>query len=87
MRQPRGLSVAGFAGWRLRSCARAASRSVWGEIAPAALAAKGIRYPDRAALNLTRKRLSQTMAEWGKRGLVRSVGTGKEGSRSCETQC
>ena len=51
------------------------------EIALAALAAKGIRYPDRHAVKLTRKRLSQTMAEWGKRGLVRCVGSGKAGKR------
>lgn len=34
-------------------------------MAKAAQAAKGIRCPDRHALKLTRKRLSQMMAGWG----------------------
>lgn len=51
------------------------------EIVIRALAVKGIRYPDKHAIKLSRKRLSQVMAGWGKRGVVRAVGEGKAGKR------
>ena len=47
------------------------------EIAIRALAVKGIRYPDRHAMKLTRLRLHQAMILSRERGIVRSVGEGK----------
>lgn len=51
------------------------------EISIRALAVKGVTLPDIRTLKAVRKRLAQTMAIWGKRGLVVKVGTGKEGRR------
>jgi hypothetical protein len=51
-------------------------------IAAAALAAKGIKLPDRRTMRLTRLRLQQLFSTWGKRGLVVSVGSGKRTLRA-----
>ncbi len=52
------------------------------EVCLRALAAKGVTLPDIRTLRLTRKRLAQTFADWGKRGIVEKVGAGKEGRRT-----
>lgn len=51
------------------------------EVAAAALATKGIAEPDRDAMHLTRKRVQQAFVRFGHRGVVRSVGRGREGRR------
>jgi hypothetical protein len=48
-----------------------------GEMAIAALAAKGERFPDRRTRRITRTVLRYAMNRFAARGLVRSVGTGK----------
>ena len=50
-------------------------------IAVRALALKGVAPSDRQAMKLTRKRVQQAFARFGKRGVVRSVGTGRDGKR------
>jgi len=47
------------------------------EMALAALKAKGVRYPDRRTMRITRTRLRDTFARLEARGMVRTVGTGK----------
>ena len=47
-----------------------------------ALAVKGVSLPDMWTLMLTRKRLAQTSAERGRRGIVKKLGTGKGGKRA-----
>lgn len=51
------------------------------EIAVRALALKGVTEPDRQAMKLTRKRVQQAFARFGARGVVRSVGHGRDGKR------
>ena len=51
------------------------------EIAIRALASKGMRYPDRRAMKLTRLRLHQAFIKFRERGIVRTVGTGKAGKQ------
>jgi hypothetical protein len=50
-------------------------------IAVRALALKSVTPPDRQAMKLTRKRVQQAFARFAKRGVVRSVGHGREGKR------
>jgi hypothetical protein len=47
------------------------------EMALAALKAKGVRYPDRRTMRITRTRLRDTFARLEARGMARTVGTGK----------
>jgi hypothetical protein len=50
-------------------------------IAVRALAAKGIALPDPRAMRWTRLRLQQVMARWQAKGVVRTVGSGRETRR------
>ena len=50
-------------------------------IAVRALATKGITLPDKRAMKLTRLRLQQAFVKLGRRGVVRSVGDGRERMR------
>ena len=50
-------------------------------IAARALAAKGVALPDPHTMKRTRVRLQQIMVVWARRGMVRSVGSGREGMR------
>jgi hypothetical protein len=52
-----------------------------GEMAIAALAAKGVRFPDRRIRRITRTRLRGALNRFEARGLVRSVGTGNRTRR------
>lgn len=51
------------------------------EIAVKALARKGVPLPDRRAMKLTRLRVAQLFVEWQRRGVVQSVGEGRETRR------
>ena len=50
-------------------------------IAARALAMKGCSLPDRRMMKRTRTLVSQTMAKWAERGLVVTVGKGKDTRR------
>ena len=51
-------------------------------IAARALAMKGCTLPDPRTMKRTRTLVSQTMAKWGERGLVVTVGRGKDTRRA-----
>lgn len=46
------------------------------EMALAALKAKGVRFPDRRTMRITRPQLQDTFARLEARGMARTVGTG-----------
>jgi len=52
------------------------------EMALAALKAKGVRFPDRRTMRITRTRLRDTFARLEARGMARTVGTGKATRRA-----
>ena len=52
------------------------------EMALAALKAKGVRYPDRRTMRITRTRLRDTFAKLEARGMAQTVGTGKATKRA-----
>ena len=47
-----------------------------------ALAMKGCTLPDRRTVKRTRTLVSQTMAKWAQRGLIVTVGRGKQTCRA-----
>jgi hypothetical protein len=52
------------------------------EMALAALKAKGVRFPDRRTMRITRTRLRDTFARLEARGMARTVGTGRATRRA-----
>jgi hypothetical protein len=48
----------------------------------AALKAKGVRFPDRRTMRITRTRLRDTFARLEARGMARTVGAGKATRRA-----
>ena len=55
------------------------------EMALGALAAKGIRFPDRQTMRQTHVRLREVFAKLQDRGVARTVGTGKATQRALVT--
>jgi hypothetical protein len=55
------------------------------EMALGALAAKGIRFPDRRTMKQTRVRLREEFAKVQDRSVARTVGTGKATRRALVT--
>jgi len=52
------------------------------EMALAALKTKGVRFPDRRTMRITRTRLRDTFARLEARGMAHTVGTGKATKRA-----
>ena len=55
------------------------------DMALGALKAKGVRFPDRRTMKVTRVRLREVFAKLQDRGVARTVGTGKATRRALVT--
>lgn len=55
------------------------------EVALLALARRGVTEPDKRLLTQTRKVVATLFSQWGKRGMVAKVGSGKDGKRVLAT--
>ena len=59
-----------------------ANRELTREIVRRALLRKGVRFPERRTRRLTRLRVQQLFDNMGKRGTVRTIGTGRDTRRA-----